>query len=170
MVRQAFSRLPGAVALSRATTDLGSMFMVAGAAAMLLAGGRVRRAGEVAAAGALGWTVAHQAKKVFDRPRPYEAEATPRLIAEPTGSSMPSGHAAVAMATATVLAGRAGPGRRWVWLLMPAWVPLTRIHLGVHYPTDTMAGLILGHGLGRLVVAVSDHRSRRQPQDDGRVV
>ncbi|CAN5256462.1 hypothetical protein BH23ACT9_BH23ACT9_29410 [soil metagenome] len=139
----------------RATTDLGSMFMVVWASVALERMGRRRAALEVLAAGNLGWFVAQTAKKSFNRQRPYQLEGTLRLIPEPSGSSMPSGHAAVAAAVATVLADDSVPGRRWPWALMAAYVPVTRVHLGVHYPTDTAAGAAIGWVLGRGVRAVS---------------
>ena len=131
------------------------MFMVAGSAGVLLASGLMRRALEVSVAGALGWTVAQQVKKTFARSRPYQADQTRRLIPEPTGSSMPSGHAAVVASVATVLAAHSDRRRRWVWGALAVWVPVTRIHLGVHYPSDTMVGLGLGRMLGQFVLRLS---------------
>lgn len=131
------------------------MFMVVGAAGVLQMSRRRKKAAEVMLAGALGWSVAQRAKLIFDRLRPYQADETPRLIAEPTGSSMPSGHAAVVAGVATVLAEGSRPRRRWVWALVAAWVPMTRIHLGVHYPADTLVGLGLGRILGMLVLRLS---------------
>jgi membrane-associated phospholipid phosphatase len=154
-VRAVVGRLPAASTLTRYTTDLGSMFMATTAGLALLRLGHRRTAAEVVAAGVLGWVVAQESKKAFDRPRPYQAEGVRRLIPEPTGSSMPSGHAAVAAAVTTVLSARSLPGRRWPWPLLAGWVPATRIHLGVHYPSDTVVGLALGHLLGRGVLGVS---------------
>ncbi len=160
-VRSAVSRIPGSTPLTRHTTDLGSMFMTVTAAAALLRAGRRRQSAEIMAAGTLGWVVAQEVKNVFDRPRPYQAEGTRRLIPEPTGSSMPSGHSAVVGAVATVIAHRSVPGRRWPWPLVALWVPATRIHLGVHYPSDTAVGLGLGHGLGLAVLALSRRLTAR---------
>lgn len=155
VVRSAVGRVPGAGAITRHTTDLGSMFMVTAAAFQLRRLGHRREAAEVLAAGSIGWVVAHYAKTIVDRPRPYEAEGVRRLIPPPTGSSMPSGHAAVVSAVTTVLACHSRPNWRWPWPFVTAWVPMTRIHLGVHYPSDTVAGALLGHGLGQAVAAIS---------------
>lgn len=140
------------------TTDLGSVYMVTGAMVVLLAADRWRDAGRVAAAGTLGWVVAQWIKGTFDRRRPYEAVGVERLIRPPTGSSFPSGHAAVAAAVATVAARRAPRGRRWPWAALGTWVPLTRVHLGVHYPSDVLGGAALGWVLGRLVDAADRTR------------
>ncbi|MGI9017418.1 MAG: phosphatase PAP2 family protein [Euzebya sp.] len=154
-MRTAVGVVPRSTEITRATTDLGSMFMVVSAAATLYRMGHRWEAGEVLVAGSLGWFVAHKTKKAFDRPRPYESESTERHILPPIGSSMPSGHSAVIFAVVTVLGKRSLPSRRWPYPLVAAWVPMTRIHLGVHYPCDTLIGAILGHGLGRVVSAVS---------------
>jgi undecaprenyl-diphosphatase len=159
-LRELIGRVPHVEAVTRHTTDLGSMFMVVAATATLERMGRRRTALEVLAAGSLGWVAAHKAKEVVERPRPYQAEGVRRLIPEPTGSSMPSGHSAVVAAVTTILAGESTARRRWPWPLVTLWVPMTRIHLGVHYPSDTLAGLTLGHALGRVVLAVSGLRPR----------
>ncbi|WP_370327679.1 phosphatase PAP2 family protein [Euzebya sp.] len=156
VVRATTGRVGSSDDIARLTTDLGSMFMVVFAAATLSRLGHHRRAIEVLAAGTLGWSVAQQAKEIVDRPRPYEAEGTRRLIPEPVGSSMPSGHSAVVFAVAAVLADRSRPGRRWPWPIMALWVPMTRVHLGVHYPADTLVGATLGLGLGRAVLWAAD--------------
>ena len=155
---RAFARRhPVADVVAVNTTDLGSMFMVGGASAVLLAKGRTRLAAELGAAGGAAWFVAQGAKTTFVRPRPFEADLTlQRLIHPPTGTSFPSGHAAVAVAAATLLSRRSRPGRRWVWPLLGAWVPLTRIHVGVHYPADVAAGAAMGWAIGRAVTAASD--------------
>lgn len=155
VVRRMIPYQPAATVLTRATTDFGSLFMVTWASVGLVRQGRVRTAAEIGVAGVLAWTIAQRIKHTLDRRRPYEAEGTPRLIPVPSGSSMPSGHAAVAAAVATVLTARSRPGRRWPWAVMAAYVPVTRVHLGVHYPGDTMVGVALGVGLGVGVRAVS---------------
>lgn len=160
-VRQTIDNLPRADTITRSTTDLGSMFMVGSSSATLWALGRRTDAVEVLAAGTLGWAVANEVKKVFDRPRPYQGEDTRRLINPPMGSSMPSGHSAVVFAVTTVLGHQSLKDRRWPWPLIGIWVPLTRIHLGVHYPADTMAGAAIGYGLGRAVVAVRRRLANR---------
>ena len=128
-----------------ATTDLGSMYAVAGTAAVLAATGRPRTAADVAGLGALAWTVAQQSKTVVRRERPYEVDGVRRLVREPAGSSFPSGHAAVAVATTSMLAERV----RWRpagWLLrgLGGYVAASRVYVGVHYPTDVLGGAGLG--------------------------
>jgi undecaprenyl-diphosphatase len=65
----------------------------------------------------------------------------------PGTSSYPSGHATGAAAFWTVLAVLLVPrwGRRaWALLVVPAVVAVSRVLLGVHYPSDVLAGLLVG--------------------------
>ncbi|MVU78307.1 phosphatase PAP2 family protein [Nocardia sp. ET3-3] len=99
-------------------------------------------------------------KLAVERPRPPLPE---RAIAA-NGSSFPSGHAAGVAAVALVsvwLITREGPKRRWIraiaWttaFVLIAAVGFSRVYLGVHYPSDIVAGWVLGAGwAGVLFVA-----------------
>jgi len=66
--------------------------------------------------------------------------------------SFPSGHAARSTMLAVVAL---GIGPLWLGLALLIWAPLVglaRIILGVHYPSDILAGMVLGLILGVLVV------------------
>lgn len=133
------------------TTDLGSAYAVLSAAGTLAARGRPRSGLDLAALGSTAWILAQNAKQRVRRLRPYEAHGVRRLIGRPTGSSFPSGHACVAAAWATMLADRAAvPGARRAFYGLAAWVALTRVYVGVHYPTDVIGGAGLGLALGAL--------------------
>ncbi|RAU42421.1 MULTISPECIES: bifunctional DedA family/phosphatase PAP2 family protein [unclassified Pseudomonas] len=80
------------------------------------------------------------------------ARARPEVLNEPlTTFSMPSGHASASFAlfmTLAVLAGRGQPVRlRLTWLLLgaipAASICVSRVYLGVHWPTDVLAGMLL---------------------------
>ncbi|MBF7730186.1 bifunctional DedA family/phosphatase PAP2 family protein [Pseudomonas sp. N040] len=117
---------------------------------LLLLLGRQRRAALFAATSLLSSALAVSLlKRLLERPRPA-------VLLESLGSfSLPSGHSAAAFAlflVLGVLAGRGQPGRwRVTWLLlagMPALlVALSRVYLGVHWPTDILAGALLAGGL-----------------------
>ena len=84
-------------------------------------------------------------KVVFHRPRP---ELWPRLVPE-SGASFPSGHSMYSAAFVTALILLAWPGRlRWPALLLGTLFTLvvgwSRVDLGVHYPTDVLAGWLSG--------------------------
>ncbi len=59
------------------------------------------------------------------------------------GSSYPSGHAANSMALAMALALLLPRSRPWVFIL-PLVVGYSRLYLGKHFPTDVLAGWVVG--------------------------
>jgi undecaprenyl-diphosphatase len=80
------------------------------------------------------------------------ARARPEILAQPLSTySMPSGHSSASFAlfmTLAVLAGRGQPVRlRMTWLLLgsipAASIAMSRVYLGVHWPTDVLAGMLL---------------------------
>jgi len=61
----------------------------------------------------------------------------------PRSSSFPSGHAASAFAFATA-AGSAQPGLSAPLRAVATLVGYSRVHTGVHYPADVLAGAFIG--------------------------
>jgi membrane-associated phospholipid phosphatase len=102
-------------------------------------------------------------KGLIERPRPEFADVD--------GFSFPSGHAFGAAAVYGLLGLlllRVWAESRWrwvwaiaVWSLIPL-VGLSRIMLGVHYPSDVLAGIAIGLGWIFLCVAVTDWWEIRQ--------
>jgi len=131
-------------AVVRVATDLGSLYGVGVVAGTLALLGRQDRALRVGAAGATAWTLAQAAKRTLPRGRPYEVDGAERLVVEPAGSSWPSGHAAVAMAMAEVLGEGRRPMTRHGLVLVAKLVGLSRVYVGVHHPTDVIAGMGIG--------------------------
>ncbi|MEX1162520.1 MAG: phosphatase PAP2 family protein [Nitriliruptor sp.] len=137
-----------------AVTDLGSVYGLGGIAATLLVGGRRRAALDSALAGSAAWIVAQSLKPTLDRPRPYQVDAAARLVSVPAGSSWPSGHSAVAAATATSLSPHLGPVSRSVAAAFVGTVAVSRLYVGVHHLTDVLAGVAVGHLCARVVRGV----------------
>jgi membrane-associated phospholipid phosphatase len=103
------------------------------------------RWGRSAAAVVVAYWAAVGIKNVIRRRRPALAEY-PALITTPGGLSFPSAHAAAAMAAAAKLdAHYPRPPLYAAVLAMCA----TRPYLGVHYPSDIVAGALLGAAIGR---------------------
>lgn len=88
-------------------------------------------------------------KRLFPRRRPA-AELLPtyrRLTKRPTSSSFPSGHSASAVAFTTALA-MESPALGAAVLPLAAAVAYSRVHTGVHWPTDVAAGAAIGVAAG----------------------
>lgn len=134
-----------------AVTDLGSIYGLAGIASTLWVAGRRRPAVDTALAGGAAWIVAQGLKPTLHRPRPYQVDAAERLVSVPAGSSWPSGHSAVAAATATSLSPHLGPVARTVSAALVGTVAVSRLYVGVHHLTDVVAGVAAGHLCARAV-------------------
>ena len=85
-------------------------------------------------------------KIAFQRPRPFLDLADVRLLVGRGGSgSFPSSHASSWFA-ALVIAMAFYP-RSWRWMLPTAiGVSVSRVYVGAHYPSDVLAGAVLGGG------------------------
>lgn len=83
----------------------------------------------------------------FGRDRPFVTYPELENLVHPTDPSFPSGHTSVAFSTATSLT-LAYP--KW-YVYVPAFlwagaVGYSRMHLGVHYPSDVFVGALIGSG------------------------
>jgi undecaprenyl-diphosphatase len=132
-----------------AATDLGSLYGVVGVSAALAAAGHRRLAEDAGIVGTVAWTAAQGAKTRVPRDRPYEAEGVARLIRPPTGSSYPSGHAAVTAAMMSAVGASAPRRVRTATALLTVFVASSRVYVGVHYPSDVAGGV----GIGLLLTA-----------------
>jgi len=130
-----------------------------GCAAVLAAfgGGRGRAA---AANGLASITLASAVvnlmlKPLGDRRRPdrrvHEVPLT-RQVQMPRSTSWPSGHAASAFAFATGV-GAAWPAAGVPLSVAASLVAYSRVHTGVHYPSDAIAGTVSGVALAPVAVA-----------------
>jgi len=126
-----------------------SRLSIASAGALALLGGTTgRRAAAVGLASvAVAATVANLvAKPLGGRRRPDRtAEEVPaaRHVRMPVSSSFPSGHTAAAFAFATGV-GHVSPAAAVPLHGLAALVGYSRIHTGVHFPGDVIAGALLG--------------------------
>jgi undecaprenyl-diphosphatase len=86
-------------------------------------------------------------KSRTSRPRPYQARTAIRRGADPLDNfSFPSGHTLHA-ASFSILAIAYFPPAAWLCLPFAALVAASRLVLGLHYPTDVLAGAAIGAAL-----------------------
>lgn len=87
-------------------------------------------------------------KHLVMRPRPcWINDSIDMLIRIPRDYSFPSGHTLSSAGAATVIT---GADRRFGWVAIPlaVLIAFTRLYLYVHFPTDILAGALIGFGLG----------------------
>ncbi len=85
-------------------------------------------------------------KELVGRPRPLEVYPELGWAVVDPGRSFPSGHATLAFALAGCLTVR-WPRARVVWIGLATLVALSRIGVGMHWPSDLIAGAGIGWGL-----------------------
>jgi membrane-associated phospholipid phosphatase len=140
------------VTITRAANYSRLWLMFAGALAVF--GGRrgQKAAGRGIVAIAIASGIANGPAKLIARRRRPFSQSRPALIRMPRSTSFPSGHTAAAFAFATAASAE-------MPILAPAVVPIagavaySRVHTGVHYPSDVAAGLAIGIGSGLLAAA-----------------
>jgi undecaprenyl-diphosphatase len=67
--------------------------------------------------------------------------------------SFPSAHAAFSFMMATLLS-QWFPRYRIFFYIVAGFIGWTRIYLGLHYPTDVIAGALLGYGITKLFLKI----------------
>jgi len=84
--------------------------------------------------------------------------------------SFPSGHAAFSFMMATLLS-TWFPRYRILFFIVAAFIGWTRIYLALHYPTDVIAGALLGYGITKLFLhRVDGLEMKTHDQTDGRPI
>jgi undecaprenyl-diphosphatase len=164
------SRSDGATKVFRGISNTTQMATIAVPAAVLVAGlidnnsTTLKKGLYLAESAAAATFVCYGMKYAFQRSRPYMV--TPGLTKSGSGSgpSFPSGHTSVAFATATSLT-LAYP--KW-YVAVPAYawaasVGYSRMYLGVHYPSDVLAGAVIGAGSAWLMYKANKWLFRKKP-------
>ena len=161
-IQSALGEQPGALAAARALSHFGEHsigWLAVSAIGAILQPAR-RRTWLVAGVGAI---IAHAAavliKRVVRRPRPHHP-AVAVNVGTPSSLSFPSAHATSTTA-ASVLLARATGAPLPVMLVPP--MALSRVLLGVHYPSDVAAGVAIGATVAAIAAWLDGHwHARRQ--------
>ncbi len=91
-------------------------------------------------------------KNIFARTRPFIEANFDIIINPPAGYSFPSGHTSSSFAAATAISLQC---KKWAIpvFLLAALISFSRMYLYVHYPSDVIAGAILG-----IAVSILTHK------------
>ncbi len=106
------------------------------------------------AAGAIGLAVYKLLKSGTTRARPYQVLRDVRIGIDPLDAfSFPSGHTLHAVAF-TLVAVSNYPALAPVLVPFTLLIAFSRVVLGVHYPSDVIAGAAIGAGIAQAVLAL----------------
>ena len=135
---------------------IGAPVIMAGAGLIRDDDKMLRNAFVMAAASIVNAGVTTALKYSINRKRPFETYPDIFQKAKAGSPSFPSGHTSSAFATATSLS-LAYP--EW-YIIVPSFayagtVAYSRMHLGVHYPSDVAAGAVIGAGCAYLTYKVN---------------
>ena len=114
---------------------------------------KTRKVGVIAACGLISSYIVNNLllKNLVARTRPYDAiEGLHYLTQKPHDPSFPSGHSAIVFVLAVIMFRRFPKKIGISALVLATLVSFSRLYLGVHYPTDVLAGVISGSVLGYL--------------------
>ncbi len=153
----AMRRLSSAADYSRLSIGASAILAIAG-------GSRGRRAAAsgLVSLAATSAVVNAAFKFAGRRRRPDRAAAavpSARQVEMPASHSFPSGHTAAAVAFATGV-GRVMPLAAVPLHLLAAAVGYSRVHTGVHFPGDVVAGAVLGATIADLSAGLAPRRGR----------
>ena len=152
--------LDGPVALISNAANLSKPWVASAAALALFGGKRGRRAAfyGIASVTVASAVVNLAIKPISSRRRPDRVAAgvvEARHVSMPSSTSFPSGHSASAFAFA-VGVGQVMPAAGVALAVPAALVAYSRVHTGVHYPGDVIAGSLIGVALAKATCAAMD--------------
>jgi undecaprenyl-diphosphatase len=136
-----------AIALGKAGNN-GLIWFILGATLAIVDNGRWESWLICALLGPVAIGLNYVVKLAVKRPRPV-LEGLPPLGGAPSSLSFPSAHATSSFAVATAMC-RVDPATSAAFLVALA-LALGRPYLGMHYPSDVLAGALIGIALGLIV-------------------
>ena len=103
--------------------------------------------------------IGYAAKETIQRPHPTIPESD-FLLAQDTEYSFPSGHATIVSAGAAIALALFRDSKRKLAISLAltaeaAFVCISRVYVGGHYPLDVVGGILLGVGVSFLFIAAT---------------
>ena len=134
------------------TLGNGGMIWIA-ATVILMIPKKPRKVGIMSAVALLGSLLInnHLIKNIVQRPRPFVTFTDLQIIIPtPSEFSFPSGHTSSSFAAASVFYTHLPKKIGVPAIVLAGLIGLSRLYVGVHYPTDVIAGIFMGIFLGYL--------------------
>ena len=99
-------------------------------------------------------------KPLVDRTRPYDVLDYTPLIPPVGDPSFPSGHTSASFAAATAIY---FINKKWgiAAYILAAVMGFSRLYLGVHFPTDVLAGALVGTAAAMAIIRIFDAKQRK---------
>lgn len=124
----------------------GGMIWIAATIALLIPK-KTRRAGVMSAVALLGSLIINNniVKNIVQRPRPFVTFTDLQIIIPtPSEFSFPSGHTSSSFAAAAVFYRHLPKKLGLPSVILAGLIGFSRLYVGVHYPTDVIAGVFMG--------------------------
>lgn len=96
------------------------------------------------------YNICHIMKNVIERPRPFLVLQDVSTVYTSSGFSFPSTHSAMVFLAAVILTKCFGKGV--IFYFIAVLVAISRIYLGLHYPSDVFVGGLIGVLTGLIIV------------------
>ena len=135
--------------------DAGAVWLVSGM--VLFISRKYRKAGfDIIVAVGICWIINEILKNIAARPRPFNEleQLTTVIVNLPSSLSFPSGHTCSSFAAAYVYARCFEKRGAWAYTVA-VLISVSRAYIGVHYPTDIIAGAVLGTAGAAVVYSLS---------------
>lgn len=99
-------------------------------------------------------------KHLFQRERPYvDFPWVHLLVGKSTSFSFPSGHTTSSFAVAYVLS-RVLKKHSYIFWAFAILIAFSRLYLFMHYPTDVIAGIIVGLACGKITISLFENKMK----------
>ena len=124
----------------------GGMIWIVATIALLIPK-KTRKAGIMSAAALLGSLIINNniVKNIVQRPRPFVTFTDLQIIIPtPSEFSFPSGHTSSSFAAAAVFYRHLPKKLGLPAVILAGLIGFSRLYVGVHYPTDVIAGVLMG--------------------------
>ena len=149
---QEYLRNPGCDMFFKSITHLGDagIFWIV-MTVVFLCFKKTRKAGIFSACALVGSLIINNMilKNLIGRIRPYEVvEGLKCIVAPAKDPSFPSGHTGASFASSVSMYRQVPKKLAIAFIVLAALIAVSRLYIGIHYPTDVLGGLVTGTGIG----------------------